>query len=116
MDDLAGKLSELLNSPEGMERIKNLAGLLGQSAPPAPPAPPAAVPSSNGNPLGLDGDTLKTIMKVAPLLSNFRQEDNNTRLLRALRPMLSCERQKKLDDAIQLMQMMRILPMLKGIL
>lgn len=112
MDDLAGKLSELLNSPEGMERIKNLAGLLGQSTPPEPPA----VSSPSGNPLGLDGDTLKTVMKMAPLLSNFRQEDDNTRLLRALRPLLGPERQKKLDQAIQILQMIRVLPMLKGIL
>lgn len=112
MDDLAGKLNELLNSPDGMERIKNLAGLLGQSAPPEPP-PPAA-PSLGGNPLGVDGDMLKTMMKVAPLLSNFKQEDDSTRLLRALRPMLSSERQKKLDDAIQILQVMRILPLLKG--
>ena len=112
MDDLAGKLSELLNSPEGMERIKNLAGMLGQSAPSEPPA--ASSPS--GSPLGLDGDMLKTVMKMAPLLSNFRQEDDSTRLLRALRPMLGHERQEKLDQAIQMIQMMRVLPLLKGIL
>jgi len=112
MDDLAGKLSELLNSPEGMERIKNLAGMLGQSAPSEPPA----APSPSGSPLGLDGDMLKTVMKMAPLLSNFRQEDDSTRLLRALRPMLGHERQEKLDQAIQMIQMMRVLPLLKGIL
>ena len=113
MDDLAGKLNELLNSPDGMDRIKNLAGLLGQSAPPEPPPP---IPSPGGNPLGVDGDMLKTMMKMAPLLSNFRQEDDSTRLLRALRPMLSGERQKKLDEAIQLLQIMRVLPLLKGII
>lgn len=113
MDDLAGKLSELLSSPEGMERIKNLAGMLGQSAP--PPEPPAT-PSPSGNSLGLDGDMLKTIMKMAPLLSSFRQEDDSTRLLRALRPLLGHERQQKLDQAIQMLQMMRVLPLLKGIL
>ena len=36
MDDLAGKLNELLNSPEGMARIQNLANMLGQNQQAAP--------------------------------------------------------------------------------
>ena len=53
-------------------------------------------------------------MKIAPLLSTIRQEDKNTRLLRALRPMLGQERQRKLDEAEKMLQMLRILPLLKG--
>ena len=61
MDDLAGKIGELLGSPEGMERIRNLASMLGQSqsqpsepaeetAPaPAPAASPLAGLGSLGN-------------------------------------------------------------------
>lgn len=54
------------------------------------------------------------IMKVAPLISSLQQETDSTRLLRALRPMISPSRQKKLDEAIRMMQLMRILPLLKG--
>ena len=32
MDDLAGKLTELLNDPQTLEKIKGLSGLLGQSS------------------------------------------------------------------------------------
>ena len=85
MDDLAGKLNELLNSPEGMARIQNLANMLGQNQQAAP----------------------------APMLAAVRQEDDSTRLLRALRPLLGEERQKKLDEAIRILQFMRMLPMLR---
>lgn len=117
MDDLASKLGELLNSPGSLDQIKNLAGLLGGSmagAQPAPPLPVAPQPEQSESTSPVDGEMLQTIMKVAPMLSAFRQEDNSTRLLRALRPMLGPERQKKLDEAIKLMQLMRMLPLLKG--
>ena len=41
MDDIASQLNALLNSPEGMEQIKNVANMLGQSA---------AAPSSSSTP------------------------------------------------------------------
>ena len=122
MDDLASKLGELLNSPGALDSMKSLAGLLGgtsapaqssapQSSAPQPPAPQ----SEQDSPLaGMDGDMMQMIMKVAPLLSGFRQEDDSTRLLRALRPMLSEERQKKLDEGTKLLQLMRMLPLLKN--
>lgn len=118
MDDLASKLGELLNNPGSLEQIKNLAGLLGGAAsnsqPPAPqPEQKESTPGAPGIP-GVDGEMLQTIMKIAPMLSTFRQEDDSTRLLRALRPMLCEERQKKLDEAIKLLQLMRLMPLLKG--
>lgn len=125
MDDLTSKLNEILANPESMEKIQNLAGMLGQSgglgsllgslgnqAPAQTSALPPA-PAKN-NPSGADGELLQTVMKIAPLLSAVRQEDNNTRLLRALRPMLGDERQHKLDEAEKMLQMLKILPLLKG--
>lgn len=132
MDDLAAKIGELLNNPEAMERIKNMASMFGAaggpsgekaSAPPAAPAPPSdavpavpdvpAVPNPPAVP-GMDADMLKTMMKIAPMLSRFRQEDDSTRLLRALRPFLSPEKRKKLDEAIRLMQFVRMIPLIKS--
>lgn len=116
MDDVAAKLSELLGSPGAMEKLKGLAGLLGGAAsePAADLPPPPPEPDNSGAPLGLDTDALQMITKIAPLLSSFRQEDDSTRLLHALRPMLSPERQKKLDEAIKLLQLMRMLPLFKS--
>jgi hypothetical protein len=121
MDDLASKLGELLNNPGALDSMKSLAGLLGGSA--AAPSQPSQSPQpaqqaplqDQASPLsGLDGDMLQMVMKVAPLLSGFRQEDDTTRLLHALRPMLSEERQKKLDEGAKLLQLMRMLPLLKN--
>lgn len=112
MDDLASKLGELLNSPGAVDKMKSLAGLLGGAS--APAQSPEPTQETDSLLAGLDGDMLQTIMKMAPLLSNFRQEDDSTRLLRALRPMLSEERQKKLDEGTKLLQLMRMLPLLKN--
>lgn len=130
MDDLAGKLHEILNSPEGMAQVQNLAQMLGQnqqaSSSPAPSSPAGSgtlssllgglnhtIPADgNSSPLP-DANTLQLVTRLAPMLSAVRQEDDSTRLLRALRPLLGPERQKKLDEAIRLLQMMRMLPMLR---
>lgn len=113
MDDLAGKISELLNNPESLEKIKGLSGLLGQS--PKAPQPEPEINQNSAPDLSsmLPTDTLQTVMKLAPLFSSLKQDDNSTRLLHALRPMLGAERQRRLDESIKMMQMMRILPLLK---
>ena len=117
MDDLASKLGELLNNPGTLDQIKNLAGLFGGASAGSQPAPPPLLPPQpepTASPSPVDGEMMQTIMRMAPLLSSLRQEDNSTRLLHALRPMLGPERQKKLDEAIKLLQLMRMLPLLKG--
>ncbi len=138
MDDLAGKLNEILNSPEGMAQVQSLAQMLGQSqqesGSPAPSSPSGAN-NGNGASLGAlssllggmnnsspatagggalpDANTLQMITRLTPMLSAARQEDDSTRLLHALRPLLGPERQKKLDEAIRLLQIMRMLPLLR---
>ena len=132
MDDLGSKLNGLLNDPQSMEKIKNLAAMLGLDASPgkehpspaaAPPAAPAPEPPPSAeSPLGLsalsgipqlDPQMRGSIMKIMPALSSFRQEDDATRLLRAIRPFLGEERRKKLDESIRLMQIVRMVPLLK---
>lgn len=132
MEDLAGKLNELLNSPEGMARIQNLANMLGQSSEKEKPAetPKAADNGGLGSLASLlsgiggsgsesgasglaDASTLQMVTKLAPMLSTVRQEDDSTRLLKALRPLLTSERQKKLDEAVKILQLMKMFPLLK---
>ncbi len=59
-------------------------------------------------------DTLAMVTRLAPLLGRVNQEDDSTRLLRALRPLLSGERQKKIDEAVKILQLMRLLPLLQN--
>ncbi|QEY35125.1 hypothetical protein FL966_08780 [Caproiciproducens galactitolivorans] len=112
MDDLAAKLGELLNNPGSLEKLKSLAGLLGGAVQEQPPPAPEE-PAQGGSP-GIDTEVLQMVTRIMPLLSNFRQEDDNTRLLRALRPLLSPARQKKLDESIKILQLVRLLPLLRS--
>ncbi len=135
MDDLAKKLNELLNSPDGMQKLQQAAASLGQmmgnageesaAVPTETPPPPAAepIPAPSSPPLnegeGLEGlgDTLgdmAAIARILPLLSGMKKDDENTTLLKALRPYLQSERQQRLDETIKIMHMLQILPLLGG--
>lgn len=114
MDDLSGKLMEMLNNPKSMEKIKGLTNLLNintdQSETLNNEEPDSKAPNA---PL-LPTDTINTMMKIMPILSSMNKEDENTRFLFALRPLLSEKRKRKLDESIKIMQMIRILPLLKN--
>ncbi len=116
MEDLSQKINDLLSDPSMMEQIKNLAGLLGQSENNSKPAeaaaPPPSPPPSNNNPL--NPEILSTVMKIAPLLQSVNQEDDSTRLLRALRPFLSDEKCHRLDEAIKMLGLFKMLPLMKS--
>ncbi len=90
---------EPTQSNDNMDFMAMLGGLLGGNQPPPPPPKPAFDP--------------QILFKLQSALSLLREEDNNTALLRALRPLLSEERQKKVDDAIKIMQLIRLLPLVK---
>ena len=53
-------------------------------------------------------------MKLAPMLQSANREDDSTRLLKALRPFMHEERAARIDGAIRLLGIMRMLPLLKG--
>lgn len=102
--DLGKKLDALLNSPDGMAKISEMMAALGAAAP-EPPAEPQA-PSE-------PSPDLSGLLKLAPLLSSMGQDDQNTALLKALRPYLHGDREKRLDDSVKLMQMLKFLPILQ---
>lgn len=63
-------------------------------------------------PFNIDMDTVMKIASVMNKLSS-QPEDPRCRLLRDLKPMLSPPRRKKVDNAIQLLQMMSLMPLIK---
>lgn len=107
MDDLNAKLSGILSDPEAMKEIAALASSLGIDAPGVhkQPEPPSAPPP--------DAGALNLVSSLMPMLGTLRADDDTTRLLDAIRPFLSEERQKKLDQAKKLIRMMRLMPMLR---
>lgn len=119
MDDLAKKLSELLNSPDGMQKIQAAAasfGMLGggtsasDKSDPPPESASSPFPSLDG--LGSLGD-IETIQKLIPIISGLKSDNQDTILLKALRPYLQDERQQRLDESIKMMQLIKLLPLLK---
>ncbi|HHZ05927.1 MAG TPA: hypothetical protein GX401_03970 [Clostridiales bacterium] len=117
MDDISGKISELLSDPQALQQIMSLTSLLGGGGDDEPEPKPLPPPkkdqnSSSGFP-NISSDSMETVMKLMPVLSGLKQEDDTTRLLRSLRPFLGEERQQKLDEATKMLQLLKMLPVIK---
>lgn len=130
MDDLSQKIESLLHSPEGMQKIQAAMAAFSSSAP-ATGADDAPAENAGGNdglssllgslqassPADKPRDEggmpdLAKLMQLMPLLSGLNKDDENTVLLKALRPYLHGEREKRVDDAIQMMKLMKLMPLL----
>ena len=64
-----------------------------------------------------DGIDFETITKIASVLSRISSQpkDPGCELLSALKPMLSPERRRKADEAIKMIQLISLLPLLKDL-
>lgn len=129
MDDLNQQINQILSDPESMKQIQDMMGALGltggpqtggpqttqhqTAAPPTAPVQAAPITSPASAMPSLSPEMLQMATRMAPLLGQINREDDSTRLLRALRPLLSPPRQKKLDEAIKILHMMRLMPLLK---
>lgn len=118
MEDLAGKIADLLNDPNIMQQVQSLSGLLGDNH--EKKSNSSSDEKNEDNPekkdsvfSGLSPEMISTIMKLAPLMSSINTKDKYTDLLCALRPLLGPPRQKKLDEASKFLQLLKFLPILK---
>ena len=105
MDDLSEKITRLLSDPEGMAKIQSMMAALGGSDT-APPAP-APVPTPTG------GADLSALTRLLPLLTGVGEDNEDTRLLAALKPYLHGERAKRLDESMRLLRLAKLLPVLQ---
>ena len=64
-----------------------------------------------------NGIDLETITKIASVISKIssQPQDPGCQLLMSLKPMLSPERRHKADEAIKMMQLISLLPLLKDL-
>lgn len=114
MEDLAGKISNLLSNPEIMSTIKGLSGLKDSSeSQDSEENPFSGSNTSSDEGFEFPAEMMQIVLKLMPMLSSIKKEDKYTRFLQALKPMLSEERRKKLDSSAQILQIIRILPLLK---
>ena len=114
MDDLTSKITELLGDPEGMKRISDIASsLMSSKKEEQTKKEPEKTEGSFLSDMQLDPVQMGNMMKMMSVLKNQNQEDDNTRLLIALKPHLSEERRKKVDKAISMLKIVKLLPILK---
>ena len=117
MEDLAGKITELLGNPEMVNQIKQLSGLSEpQKSENKQESDSAGDNTENKTEDNFEFPTemFQMLLKIGPILSSLNQEDKYTRFLKALKPLLSKERQKKIDSSSQILQIIKILPLLKN--
>ncbi len=139
MDDLASMITQFLSSEDGMNQLRSVSAALGlpdigAAAPqagqnsfvPPPVNNNGGTPAGGGIPFfssqgssssqaGAPSLDLNTIMLMQRAISALNQDDQNTELLRALKPHFSEERAKKVDDAIRILQLIRLLPLVKDL-
>lgn len=125
MEDLSARLEQLLSDPQALSQLGELAaGLgLGQSAAPAPnpgseagPAPdPSALLGMLGGAGGSGSPTLDPALlgRIAQVVSSLSAPDRDTQLLMALQPFCGEHRRKKVEEAAQLLRIIRLLPLLE---
>lgn len=91
MDELQDKLGAILNDPNMMQQIMNLAKSMGTSSPQQPPEPPLSMPE-------IDPGMLKKISSLATQGGIDREQQA---LLKALSPYLNRERISRLERAMR---------------
>lgn len=106
MDDLNEAIGQILSDPEKMRQLQNVAVMMGLGGGQNSPPPKASSVSEKA-------EEPELFSKLAPLLGTVGGENETTAFLRALRPLLSKERQEKLDGAMRILRVLRILPLLK---
>lgn len=114
MSELEEKLGAILSNQDAMGQImalaKSLGGGSGEAPPPAAPSaepsggPPPAPPSSAG---GIDPRLLSMAAKLAGAYSEAG-DDRRVALLNSLRPFVKEERHAKLDKAVQIARLTRV--------
>lgn len=110
MDDISEKLADLLNDPDSLKKVREMAeNILGNNQ--KNDSPPK---SDLGSLFGDDIDPAQ-IGKIISVMSRLKsdRDDNRTKLLLALKPHLSTPRQEKVDTAIKLLKLIDLLPFLK---
>ena len=104
MDDLNKKLADILNDPESMNKVKQMAeSILSQNETQTPDD------SAFGTP---DSAELMNLMSIVSKL-NQTNDDTRTNLLSALKPHLSEPKREKVDTAIKILRLLDLLPLLK---
>lgn len=111
MEDFEEKLNTILSSPETMGQIMALANSLSGGGEEKPESGAAGEVAPLGEVSALlQGIDSTALQKLMALWSEYRRgSDEKTRLLEAMKPFLRQERQEKLDKAVQIARISRVI-------
>lgn len=124
MEDLGARLEQLLSDPQALSQIGELAASLGLGQPPENGA--AGEPSSpdlsallgmlggrTGSQSGFGGMDPALLGRIAQVVASLSVPDRDTQLLMALQPFCGEHRRKKVEEAAQILRIIRLLPLLE---
>ncbi len=112
MDDLSEMLAGILNNPESLEQVRQMAeNLMGGNEEKPEKGSDPDISSLLGDG-GLDIAQMGTVMNILSQLKS-RGNDSRAQLLLALKPHLSPPKREKVDTAVKLLKIIDILPLLK---
>lgn len=108
--DISGILSSL--SQSDIENLKKTAQSIFGTKPEGSEEAPKSDSSQELSAMGFPD--ISVVSKLAPIISEFGKHDEKADFIAALKPMLSEGRQKKADEAIRLLKLISVIPMLKN--
>ena len=106
MDGINDILSSL--SDEDTEKLKSAAAELFGS----PPQESEAPPPSGAPDISKLLDNAQMMAKLTSIMGAMNRPDSRTRLIEALKPLLSEKRRRRADEAMQIIKLLDILPTL----
>ncbi len=113
MEDLFGKMQELMSDPESMKQLNELAQMFKQESTGSDPSAAHSDEGSAGQRTeGFPFDPAM-LMQLGELLNASGAPDPNTGLLLALRPHLRQERQEKVDRAVKMLRLLTVWNLMK---
>ncbi|MBQ9940386.1 MAG: hypothetical protein IJO74_02475 [Clostridia bacterium] len=117
-NNFSDKLNQLLNNPEGMEKILSLAKTLGNPQNSENTENPALSPSANDgqNTSSAIPDILKVITNSPIGQAIFTGEKERIQLLNALKPYMNNEKKQKINTVISAMESLETLGALTKLL
>ena len=111
LEDMAEKIQSLLSDEESMQQIRELAAMFGSSS-------DASVQPSqqtcSEKPPQTGEEPLINPAALMSLMSGLSKNDKNCDLLIALKPLLSADKQPRVDKAIKLLRLFNVYTELKA--
>ena len=103
MDDMLGKMGAILSDPESVQQLQELAQMLQQETGGKSQEQQASAEKTESGEGG--GFDVNMLLRIQELMGAMQNNDEDAKLLLALRPHLKDQRQKKLDQAVKLMKL-----------